>query len=149
MSEIYKDYEEKFIDAICSEEATTNFDLIKKLKNEKIKIALVTTCRWFFINKLIEYQNLENIFDFIVAREDVPHDKLKPDPLAYLMAIEKMGLNKNECLSIEDSKRGVDAAINAGIPVIKVDNFTSVKYSYPEVVEMDSAKEVLEKVLSR
>ena len=42
----------------------------------------------------------------------------KPDPKLFLVAAEEMGFKSEECLVIEDSEVGVQAALNAGMNVI-------------------------------
>lgn len=39
--------------------------------------------------------------------------KYKPDPAVYLHAAEKLGFKPEECIAIEDSKHGIQAALNA------------------------------------
>ena len=39
----------------------------------------------------------------------------KPDPEPYLTALERNGLAADECLVVEDSERGLQAAVAAGI----------------------------------
>jgi beta-phosphoglucomutase-like phosphatase (HAD superfamily) len=51
----------------------------------------------------------------------------KPDPEIYLMALEKAGLEPDECLVIEDSKNGVAAAHAAGIRIVATTNFYTEK----------------------
>ena len=87
------------------------------------------------------------LFDIIIAREDVRN--LKPDSEAYLKALNFFKVSPNECLAIEDSKRGIEAAINAGIKTIKVENFTMIKYEYSGSVECYSANKVLKKILAK
>ncbi len=43
--------------------------------------------------------------------------KWKPDPAVFLWAAETMGFQPSECVVIEDSPIGVDAAINGGFDV--------------------------------
>ena len=64
-------------------------------------------------------------FDFILAGDVVKVKK--PDPEIYLMALEKAGLEAEECLVIEDSKNGVAAAHAAGIRVVATTNFYTEK----------------------
>lgn len=52
-------------------------------------------------------------FDFVIAEGD--YTRSKPDPEPYLMALERSGFKKEECLAIEDSERGLRAAHAAGI----------------------------------
>ncbi len=46
----------------------------------------------------------------------------KPAPDVYLRAMENLGLTSSECVAVEDSAAGVDAAKNAGLRVIAVPN---------------------------
>jgi HAD superfamily hydrolase (TIGR01509 family) len=54
-------------------------------------------------------------FDVILAGDIV--SKKKPDPMIYTVALEKLGLQPQNCVVIEDSQIGVQAAVAAGIPV--------------------------------
>jgi HAD superfamily hydrolase (TIGR01509 family) len=51
--------------------------------------------------------------------------KWKPDPAVFLWAAQALGYNPNECLVIEDSPIGIDAAINGGFDVF---GFTAHDY---------------------
>lgn len=146
MSLIYSDYEKEFRKIILEQEAIDNFNLLKQLKKLKYTLALVTTCRRFYLDILINQLSLENLFDIIVAREDV--ENLKPAPDAYLKAIEVLKLDKKYCLAFEDSKRGIDAAINSNLKTVQVNNFTSIKYKDERAIQFESANEVLSKILA-
>jgi beta-phosphoglucomutase-like phosphatase (HAD superfamily) len=50
--------------------------------------------------------------------KDCAHTKPHPEP--YLMAIERSGFAPEECLVIEDSPRGLAAAVSAGIRCIVI-----------------------------
>jgi HAD superfamily hydrolase (TIGR01509 family) len=52
-------------------------------------------------------------FDFVITEADFT--KSKPDPEPYLLALERSGFKKEECIAIEDSERGLLAAHAAGI----------------------------------
>ncbi len=145
MNSVYNNYAAFFRQIILEDEAKDNFQTLEKLKAKGIRLGLVTTCRRIYLDILIKELHLENLFDIIIAREDVEH--LKPDSEAYLNALAYFEVSPNECLAIEDSKRGVDAAISAGIKTIKVENFTMIKYKYPGSIECHSANEVLKKIL--
>jgi len=145
MSLIYRDYEKEFRKVIFEEESIENFTLLKELKKLKYKLALVTTCRRYYLDILIKELLLEDLFDIIIAREDT--ENLKPAPDAYLKALECLKLNREYSLAIEDSKRGIDAAINSNLKTIQVNNFTSIKYTDDRCIQFDSANEVLNKIL--
>lgn len=71
MSFIYDDYENEFRKIILEEEAIDNFNLLKKLKELKLKLALVTTCRRHYLNILINELKLQNLFDIKIGRAHV------------------------------------------------------------------------------
>ena len=48
-----------------------------------------------------------------MGAEDYRHGK--PDPEPYRCAVERLGLTPAQCLVVEDSRRGLDAARAAGI----------------------------------
>lgn len=147
MSIIYKNYFDYFKKAIVEPEAIDNFNLLKKIKDQNITLALVTTCRRMYLNELIKTNNLDGLFDYIVARDDIKSEELKPNPKAYQMALDTLNLSPEDCLAIEDSKRGIDAAVILKIPTIKVENFTAIKYHDDRVVEEESTNKVLRKIL--
>ena len=52
-------------------------------------------------------------FETTITFDDCP--RIKPEPDAYLMAAARMGLHPSECLVVEDTPRGVSAAVKAGM----------------------------------
>ena len=44
----------------------------------------------------------------------------KPDPEVYLKTVSKLGIIKDHCVVFEDSRAGINSAIDAGIKVIGV-----------------------------
>ena len=57
---------------------------------------------------------------FVLAKGDYPRSKPHPDP--YLTALERFGASAAESVVIEDSERGLRAAVAAGIDCIVVRN---------------------------
>lgn len=55
-------------------------------------------------------------FATLVCAEDAPVKK--PDPQAYILALDRVGLPASACMALEDSVNGVRAARAAGIPVV-------------------------------
>lgn len=56
---------------------------------------------------------LLHYFDFVLASGD--YSEPKPDPAPYLAAVARAGVEKEACLVIEDSERGLVAAQAAGL----------------------------------
>ncbi|MFJ7249459.1 HAD family hydrolase [Kitasatospora sp. NPDC098652] len=61
---------------------------------------------------------LADLFPVLVTREDVDHGKPSPD--LFLLAARRLGAPADECLVVEDSDEGVEAARRAGMRVIDV-----------------------------
>jgi HAD superfamily hydrolase (TIGR01509 family) len=80
---------------------------------KKYRQAVVTSSRRHHFNLIHENSGLLGYFEFVLTRED--YEMSKPDPEPYLRAINRTGLSSHECLVIEDSERGLTAAINAGL----------------------------------
>ena len=62
--------------------------------------------------------DIEDSLDEILTREDV--EKPKPDPEIYLLAAQKLEVQPQDCLVLEDSPNGVSAGVAAGMNVIAV-----------------------------
>jgi HAD superfamily hydrolase (TIGR01509 family) len=56
----------------------------------------------------------------IAAGDEVTHGK--PNPDIYLLAAERLGIPPQDCLALEDSGPGSQAAVNAGMTVIAIPN---------------------------
>jgi beta-phosphoglucomutase len=65
------------------------------------------------IEVVLHAAGLADAFDLIVAKEDVV--RRKPDPEAYLLALEKLRLSPRTVLAFEDSPSGIASARAAGI----------------------------------
>ena len=70
----------------------------------------------------------------IVTNDDVLRGKPSPD--LYLLAAQKLGLEPERCLAVEDSNPGIMAAHGAGVPAIMVPDILQPR---PEVRKMCSA----------
>ncbi len=67
----------------------------------------------------------EIALDFVLAGDMVR--KKKPDPEIYLLALARSGLSPEECVVVEDSRNGVEAARAAGLRVIVTTSVYSEK----------------------
>jgi len=57
-------------------------------------------------------------FQFVLTNGDYTHSKPHPEP--YLLAVERSGFRKAECLVVEDTERGLTAALAAGLACVVV-----------------------------
>ena len=78
----------------------------------EFKLALCTSGSEKEVVCKLEKNNLRDRFDVIITKDDV--SKGKPAPDIYLEAMKRMGLQGYQCLAIEDTEHGLEAAKRAG-----------------------------------
>ena len=86
-------------------------ELHKYLKNTGVKIACVTNSISATARLMLEKTGQLEYMDLIVANEDVKNNKPSPD--CYNYAIEKLKVDPTKCMCVEDSPKGIQAAINS------------------------------------
>lgn len=99
--------------------------VLKYLKEKGFILAIATTTNEHAIeiykkyNKnIIDKANLEDIFSIIYSKSAVKN--LKPNPEVHYKILKELKMKPEECLIIEDSIIGVEAANNANIEVIAI-----------------------------
>ncbi|MBU0845849.1 HAD family phosphatase [Patescibacteria group bacterium] len=93
-------------------------DFVKDLKDSGVFVALATSNTWPTVEKVFDAFNLEGIFETITTGEEV---KLKkPDSEIFLLTAQKLGIDPENCLVIEDTVAGIKAAQNAGMKVVAI-----------------------------
>ena len=103
-------------DKICFNEA-----LIFLLKNKSAgtKAALVTSASSENVRAVLSgRRELEDLFNVIVTGDDVTRHK--PDPQAYMIAAQLLGVSPEHCLVFEDSEIGIKAGLAFGAHVLQV-----------------------------
>ncbi|AUA30168.1 hydrolase, HAD superfamily, IA subfamily [Clostridioides difficile] len=93
-------------------------ELISFLKENGYKMAVATSTKRERAVKRLAKANLKDYFDAIVCGDDVVNSK--PNPEIFLKAAKKINVNPQNCIVIEDSPMGVEAAYNGGIRCINV-----------------------------
>jgi HAD superfamily hydrolase (TIGR01509 family) len=82
------------------------------------KTALATMSRCEQARRIVDVLGLHDDFDFIATRDDV--EQGKPSPEIYYLVAQELDIPVQECLVLEDSPSGVNAALNAGMWCIAV-----------------------------
>jgi len=83
-------------------------------------MAIVTTAKRSDFELIHRDPRITRHMEFVLASGDYPRSKPHPDP--YIAALEKFGAVPEEALVVEDSERGLRAAIAAGIDCAVVAN---------------------------
>ena len=91
-------------------------DFANSIRDSGIQTALATSNYWNVVEKIIDTLDIGDYFDTVTTGEEVEFKK--PNPRLFEIAAEKLGVNCENCLVIEDSKAGVEAARLAGMKVV-------------------------------
>ena len=83
-------------------------------------MAIVTTSKRVDFELIHQHRDIVRHMDFVLARED--YDQAKPEPEPYLTALSRFGAKPHQALVIEDSERGLRAAVAAKISCVVVAN---------------------------
>ena len=123
-------------------------DLLRKLKKMKIKLAVASSSHKRMIEYVLKKLKIIDLFDSIVGAEDI--DRSKPDPEIFLISAKRLNVKPEECIVVEDSKLGVEAAKKAGMKCLGYINPSSGKQdlSKADFVAEDFCKLDIQKLLS-
>ncbi|MBE9180667.1 HAD family phosphatase [Oculatella sp. LEGE 06141] len=138
-------------------------DLMFQLKSARVVMAVVSGAVRSEIELVLERTELAKNFSIIVAGDEITASK--PDPEGYLLAIKRLNeafpelqLQPTECLAIEDTFAGLQAAKRAGISVVGVANtypfhmmqrHANWAVDYLSEIELDRVREVFANRTSR
>ncbi|MFC7688196.1 pyrophosphatase PpaX [Ureibacillus sp. GCM10028918] len=86
---------------------------LEKLKMQGIRLAIVSTKRRDTIEKGLDLMGAKHFFEFWVGVDSVKN--VKPDPEPVLLAIEKLGVKKEDVMMIGDNYHDIEAGKNAGV----------------------------------
>lgn len=91
---------------------------LKSVANHPIKIALATSSRKEKMQLVLKQLDFLKYFDTIVTGEEVQNSKPAPD--IFLKAAERLGLQPEDCVVVEDGPIGVAAAKSAGMKCVAI-----------------------------
>lgn len=93
-------------------------DVLKNLTRKGYILALASSSSLKTIYKMLDETGLRVYFEIVVSGDEL--SKSKPDPMIYNYTVNRLGLKKEECIIIEDSKYGIEAGKCAGVHVIAI-----------------------------
>jgi len=116
-------------------------DFIHLLYGKNIPLALCTSSEAGVTLDLLKRINLDGYFSVIVTKDDCK--KTKPDPESYLLTAKWLGLKPEECLVIEDTNIGLEAAKRAGMKCIVIYNEYTKDQDFSKAdMVVNSAKDI-------
>lgn len=103
-------------------------ELLKKIKNSNLKLALCSGAKMWMIEIILERFNWRNYFEAVVSSDHVDY-KGKPDPEIYLHTARLLKIIPADCVVIEDAENGVVSAKSAGMKCI---GFKDLRFNLPD-----------------
>ncbi len=122
-------------------------NLLAFLQREGIPIALATSSVESRARMILDSNGILSLFDHLVFAKDVKRSKPYPD--IFLKACSDLNVLPENCLVLEDSEAGIEAAYRAGIPVICIPNLKIPAQSFLNKTEqvfqdLDAVRDYLE-----
>ena len=109
-------------------------ELLEFLKQNDYKTCVASSSARERSMRLLEKHDLVNFFDDFVFGPEV--EKGKPNPDIFLKAAKKISVEPEQCLVLEDSQAGIQAAYTANMKVICIPD---LKHPTEEYVKMATA----------
>ena len=124
---------------ILFNELATNpnaIELLTWLKNNGKKIGVVSSAFSWMVKQILTQLELTHFFDVVISQEDV--SKHKPDPEAYLLALEKFALPASKVLVFEDSESGLIAAHKAKCDTVAFRHEFNINHDFSGAIQIIS-----------
>ncbi len=103
------------------------FQFVKLMYESGYKLAVVTGAIRSEVELVLQQSAIDRYFETIVSGDEISQSK--PDPAGYLLAVDRLNklhpdlnLLPSECIAIEDTFAGIQAAKSAGIQAVAIAN---------------------------
>ena len=91
---------------------------LRDSKKAGTKMGIGTAAIRFNVDFVLDGLQLHHYFDSIITADDVINSK--PDPETFLKGAGQLGVLPEECLVFEDSPKGAEAALHAGMKCVAI-----------------------------
>jgi beta-phosphoglucomutase-like phosphatase (HAD superfamily) len=93
---------------------------LHSVKEDNYLTGLATMSHCMQVEKVLGIMNIKDQFKFVITRDEI--ENAKPHPEIYLRMKNKLKVESDECIVIEDSVAGIKAALSANMNVFAVTN---------------------------
>ena len=93
-----------------------------------LKLGVVTGASANGVRVTLRANEFESLFSLTVSGDDVLRSK--PEPDCYLLALERLSLQPEDCVAIEDTEHGLRAAALAGIKCLAIPTVMSKHHDF-------------------
>ena len=97
-------------------------DLLNDGRSRGLRIAVASSSPHSWVDSHLSRLGIADRFDRVICSEDVAPGRTKPNPDLFLLAVERLEVQKEAAVVFEDSPNGVRAARAAGVFVVAVPN---------------------------
>lgn len=104
------------------------FDLIKDYHNNGMTLVLASSATMPSIDRIFNKFDLNPFFKTKLSGADLKASK--PHPEIFINAVKASGFKSTECIVIEDSTNGIEAAKAANVFCVGYDSFSSKNQDY-------------------
>lgn len=121
------DWKQRYTEKLLKEQeyGSDIYEILLNLKKKHFKLYVATNSIRSSTRIMLEKLNIINLLDGYLTNEDVKNGA-KPNPEIYLRTIAESGYYPNECLILEDSIHGIEAARNTCAHVMIVNKLGDV-----------------------
>lgn len=91
-------------------------EALKEFYEAGIQMAVASSSTPEIIDLILVKTDMKKYFGAIVSAQQA--GKSKPEPDVFLLAAKKLGVEPTNCLVVEDSRNGINAALSAGMKCI-------------------------------
>ena len=105
-------------------------ELIQNLKDNNYKKIVATSSNRDRVDKILAQAKITEFFDDSICGDEVT--KGKPNPEVFLKSCQKLGVNVDEAIVLEDSEAGIQASYDANIKVICIPDMKYPEKQYEE-----------------
>ena len=121
-------------------------EVLESLRADGYLLAIASSTNRERVNRYLTVSGFAHYFDAVISGERVKNGKPAPD--IFLLAAETLGVSPEECVVVEDSRQGVLAGINAGMPTVMIPEFQPCTEDLKKGLWLclDSAKELPERI---
>jgi HAD superfamily hydrolase (TIGR01509 family) len=102
-------------------------DLLTEGRTHGLRLAVASSSPHAWVDSHLSRLGLADRFDRVICSDDVAPGRTKPNPDLFLLALERLEVQKEAAVVFEDSPNGVRAAKSAGIFVVAVPNPLTIR----------------------
>ena len=104
--------------------------LLEYLKENNYKTIVATSSNRDRVDTILSQAQITDYFDDSICGDEVT--KGKPNPEVFLKSCQKLGVNVDEAIVLEDSEAGIQASYDANIKVICIPDMKYPEKQYEE-----------------